>query len=107
MHWNLERAQEDGKLVTELLHIFSDHRGVMMVSNLLNPRRDEQTHAIDLVLQLEVQWVRLCVPGPVEKAKTCTTRFGSSGSIHDMLLQGLDGADATCLSHNGYGILYS
>ena len=43
--------------------------GVAVVSNLLNPLRDDQTYAIDLALQLELQWCRLCVPGPCGKGQ--------------------------------------
>ena len=56
--WVLQRGQEHGHLELELLDVFSYLPHVNVVPKTFNPRRGDQTHAFDLVLQLEVQWVR-------------------------------------------------
>ena len=56
--WVLQRGQEHGHLELELLDVFSHLHRVNVVRKTFNPRRGDQTHAFDLVLQLEVQWVR-------------------------------------------------
>ena len=56
--WVLQRGQEHGALELELLDVFSHLPRVYVVPNTFKPRRGDQTHAFDLVLQLGIHWVR-------------------------------------------------
>ena len=58
LHWILQTSQEQGHLELELRDVFSQLCRVCLLPNAFKPRRGDQTHAFDLVLQHQVQWVR-------------------------------------------------
>ena len=78
--WVLQRGQEHGALELELLDVFSHLPRVYVVPNTFNPRRGDQTHAFDLVLQLGVHWVRYWCR-PVGVPGTAMEGIGDHGEL--------------------------